>query len=99
MGVEKATQYMVFCDDCGDLAQTIIGEDGTIDKSTAIKEFRLRGWRIGRDSCSCPKCFPNLKSRSGCKKELNIPGDENNIKCGEGILCSDCSPNLKESSK
>ena len=41
----------------------------------------------------------NLKSRNGCKKELNIPGDENNIKCGEGILCSDCSPNLKESSK
>jgi len=55
MAVSKEIQYIAWCDECGDCDQTIIGEDNTRDRQSAIKEFRNRGWKVGK-KCICPDC-------------------------------------------
>jgi len=61
MGINKVVQYTIGCDTiaCWGNDQTIIGEDDTFDKASAIKEFRSRGWKIS-DKCLCPTCSLNL---------------------------------------
>ncbi len=52
----KVVQYMIWCDECNDLDQTIVGEDDTRDIDSARKGFRSRGWKIGKKHY-CKKCL------------------------------------------
>lgn len=74
-------------------------------------KFRC-GEIIGNKERLCQECKSNLNSKPvqktsrGCGNELDIPYDSDksyngcgSFKCGEGILCSDCSPNLNKESQ
>lgn len=65
MGINKVIQYTISCDMgiCWRNDQTIVGEDDTWDKASAIKEFRSRGWDIGIN-CVCPNCSQNLNKEN-----------------------------------
>ena len=55
MRIDKTSQWIIYCDNCGDMEEVVTGDSGVFNKSDAIKEFRIRKWKIG-NKYICPKC-------------------------------------------
>ncbi len=64
MGIDKVSQWCINCDDtspgCIQFEEVIEGDSGVFNKAQAIKEFRIRGWKIG-ERCLCKYCSSNAE--------------------------------------
>ncbi len=72
MAIIKVSQWIITCDviGCGEMEEVIWGDSNVFNKAEAIKEFRHRGWRIGKHSCSCKSCSHNLNKANRSQNEV-----------------------------
>lgn len=48
MGISKVSQWIFFCDECGDGEPISTGDDGCFNQKDAKSSMREIGWRIGK---------------------------------------------------
>lgn len=77
MGLNSTTQYTIYCDKCSEMDVLNQRDFGTINTlRDAMGYWRMNNWRIGKDTCSCPKCSQNVQKASlgvanDAKKEMS----------------------------
>lgn len=64
MSLDKVSQWTIHCDFCKSFDEEVItGDSNVFTQLDAIKEFRIRGWKVSAVH-KCPKCSQNLKKAS-----------------------------------
>ena len=68
MSITKMSQWVITCGECCDIEEVSTGDSDVFTQVDAIKEFRIRGWKIGKE-CKCPKCDAYVATGEEVKDE------------------------------